>query len=107
MGIVAFLNAYFKQIRTGSASDPEDKDLRWILELLLNQVQIIYTVLTSTKVKFHYSGSLRFWLQGIVEYFLSIGLSYSVDYCVLLYFALWRVYAFVKYVCVCVCTSVS
>ncbi|KAM8730870.1 rotatin isoform 3-T3 [Acanthopagrus schlegelii] len=37
VGIVAFLNAYFKQIHTGSASDPEDKDLRWILELLLNQ----------------------------------------------------------------------
>ncbi|XP_070783994.1 rotatin [Enoplosus armatus] len=35
VGIVAFLNAYFKH--TESASDPEDKDLRWILELLLNQ----------------------------------------------------------------------
>ncbi|XP_044032478.1 rotatin [Siniperca chuatsi] len=35
VGIVAFLNAYFKY--TKSASDPEDKDLRWILELLLNQ----------------------------------------------------------------------
>ncbi|XP_035511921.1 rotatin [Morone saxatilis] len=37
VGIVAFLNAYFKQMHTESASDPEDKDLRWILELLLNQ----------------------------------------------------------------------
>ncbi|XP_031137959.1 rotatin isoform X3 [Sander lucioperca] len=37
VGIVAFLNAYFKQIHTETASDPEDKDLRWILELLLNQ----------------------------------------------------------------------
>ncbi|XP_076577654.1 rotatin [Chaetodon auriga] len=37
VGIVAFLNAYFKQIHTDSASDLEDKDLRWILELLLNQ----------------------------------------------------------------------
>ncbi|XP_034562939.1 rotatin isoform X2 [Notolabrus celidotus] len=37
VGIVAFLNAYFKQVHTESTSDPEDKDLRWILELLLNQ----------------------------------------------------------------------
>uniref|UniRef100_A0A8C2ZKS9 Rotatin n=1 Tax=Cyclopterus lumpus TaxID=8103 RepID=A0A8C2ZKS9_CYCLU len=37
VGIVAFLNAYFKQMHTDYASDPEDKDLRWILELLLNQ----------------------------------------------------------------------
>ncbi|KAL7373427.1 hypothetical protein ABVT39_006513 [Epinephelus coioides] len=37
VGIVAFLNAYFKQMHTESESDPEDKDLRWILELLLNQ----------------------------------------------------------------------
>ncbi|XP_061778049.1 rotatin isoform X2 [Nerophis ophidion] len=32
--VVAFLNAYFKHTR---ASDPEDKDLRWILQLLLNE----------------------------------------------------------------------
>uniref|UniRef100_A0A672JFT4 Rotatin n=1 Tax=Salarias fasciatus TaxID=181472 RepID=A0A672JFT4_SALFA len=37
VGIVAFLNAYFKQMHTEFVSDPEDKDLRWILELLLNQ----------------------------------------------------------------------
>ncbi|XP_055364222.1 rotatin [Betta splendens] len=37
VGIVAFLNAYFKQMHTESPPDPEDKDLRWILELLLNQ----------------------------------------------------------------------
>ncbi|XP_022599965.1 rotatin [Seriola dumerili] len=37
VGIVAFLNAYFRQMHTESASGPEDKDLRWILELLLNQ----------------------------------------------------------------------
>ncbi|KAM7369970.1 hypothetical protein PAMP_011257 [Pampus punctatissimus] len=37
VGIVAFLNAYFKQMLTESVSDPEDKDLRWILELLLNK----------------------------------------------------------------------
>ncbi|XP_074549511.1 rotatin isoform X3 [Halichoeres trimaculatus] len=37
VGIVAFLNAYFKQVHTESTSDPEDKDLHWILELLLNQ----------------------------------------------------------------------
>ncbi|XP_071341447.1 rotatin isoform X2 [Trachinotus anak] len=37
VGIVAFLNAYFRQMHTESASDPEDQDLRWILELLLNQ----------------------------------------------------------------------
>ncbi|KAI9523199.1 hypothetical protein NQZ68_029204 [Dissostichus eleginoides] len=35
VGIVAFLNAYFNP--SESASDPEDQDLRWILELLLNQ----------------------------------------------------------------------
>ncbi|XP_042255168.1 rotatin isoform X1 [Thunnus maccoyii] len=37
VGIVAFLNAYFKQMHTEAASDPEAKDLRWILELLLNK----------------------------------------------------------------------
>ncbi|XP_056220936.1 rotatin [Seriola aureovittata] len=37
VGIVAFLNAYFRQMHTESASGPEDKDLRWILELLLNK----------------------------------------------------------------------
>nr|XP_057915387.1 rotatin isoform X2 [Doryrhamphus excisus] len=35
--VVAFLNAYFKHTREHSASDPEDKDLRWMLELLLNE----------------------------------------------------------------------
>ncbi|XP_077480740.1 rotatin-like [Stigmatopora argus] len=34
--IVAFLNAYFKHGCT-HWSDPEDKDLRWMLELLLNE----------------------------------------------------------------------
>lgn len=43
VGIVAFLNAYFKQTYTESVCDPEDKDLRWILELLLNQVRITYS----------------------------------------------------------------
>uniref|UniRef100_A0A673ANH1 Rotatin n=1 Tax=Sphaeramia orbicularis TaxID=375764 RepID=A0A673ANH1_9TELE len=38
VGIVAFLNAYFRQVHTEFVSDQEDKDLRWILELLLNQV---------------------------------------------------------------------
>ncbi|XP_029979443.1 rotatin [Sphaeramia orbicularis] len=37
VGIVAFLNAYFRQVHTEFVSDQEDKDLRWILELLLNQ----------------------------------------------------------------------
>ncbi|XP_053198646.1 rotatin [Scomber japonicus] len=37
VGIVAFLNAFFKQKHTESISDPEDKDLLWILELLLNK----------------------------------------------------------------------
>ncbi|KAM9332619.1 LOW QUALITY PROTEIN: rotatin [Pholidichthys leucotaenia] len=37
VGIVAFLNAYFKQMHTEFVSDTEDKDLGWILELLLNQ----------------------------------------------------------------------
>ncbi|KAK5850243.1 hypothetical protein PBY51_014509 [Eleginops maclovinus] len=35
VGIVAFLNAYINPPE--SAPDPEDQDLRWILELLLNQ----------------------------------------------------------------------
>ncbi|KAG7267023.1 hypothetical protein CRUP_032119, partial [Coryphaenoides rupestris] len=38
--IVAFLNVYFKQnLRADSASETEDEDLRWILELLLNKGQ--------------------------------------------------------------------
>ncbi|KAM6900677.1 rotatin [Xenentodon cancila] len=37
VGIVTFLNAYFKQVHTEFVSDAEDRDLRWILELLLNQ----------------------------------------------------------------------
>ncbi|XP_041824205.1 rotatin [Melanotaenia boesemani] len=37
VGIVAFLNACFKQIHTEFVPDTEDRDLRWILELLLNQ----------------------------------------------------------------------
>lgn len=43
VGIIAFLNAYFTRIHTEFVADSEDKDLRWILELLLNQVHIIYT----------------------------------------------------------------
>ncbi|XP_061661495.1 rotatin isoform X2 [Syngnathoides biaculeatus] len=34
--VIAFLNAYFKHACT-YWSDPEDKDLRWMLELLLNE----------------------------------------------------------------------
>lgn len=49
VGIVAFLNAYFRQIHTESASTLEDRDLRWILELLLNQVQIINIFCTGSK----------------------------------------------------------
>uniref|UniRef100_A0A3B5LE88 Rotatin n=1 Tax=Xiphophorus couchianus TaxID=32473 RepID=A0A3B5LE88_9TELE len=37
VGIVTFLNAYFKQIPTEFTSDQRDQDLCWILELLLNQ----------------------------------------------------------------------
>uniref|UniRef100_A0A3Q4G585 Rotatin n=1 Tax=Neolamprologus brichardi TaxID=32507 RepID=A0A3Q4G585_NEOBR len=37
VGIIAFLNAYFTRIHTEFAADSEDKDLRWVLELLLNQ----------------------------------------------------------------------
>lgn len=40
VAIVKFLNSYFRDIHTEPASAPEDKDLRWILELLLNQVHI-------------------------------------------------------------------
>lgn len=42
VGIVAFLNAHFKQLQAESASDLEDEDLRWILELLLDQVTMIF-----------------------------------------------------------------
>lgn len=49
--VLAFLSAYFKQTHTESASDQRDKDLRWILELLLNQVQIIYTQFLLEKTK--------------------------------------------------------
>ncbi|XP_029698407.1 rotatin isoform X3 [Takifugu rubripes] len=37
VAIVKFLNACFRDIHIKPASAPEDKDLRWILELLLNQ----------------------------------------------------------------------
>lgn len=37
VGIIAFLNAYFTRIHTEFVADSEDKDLRWILGLLLNQ----------------------------------------------------------------------
>ncbi|XP_072306821.1 rotatin isoform X2 [Eucyclogobius newberryi] len=37
VAIVEFLNDYFKQAKPGSMSEQEDRDLRWILELLLNQ----------------------------------------------------------------------
>lgn len=59
VGIVAFLNAYFKH--TESASDPEDEDLRWILELLLNQVQILCTLWAHRKVKPHYNSPVKVW----------------------------------------------
>ncbi|XP_030612443.1 rotatin isoform X2 [Archocentrus centrarchus] len=37
VGIVVFLNAYFTRIHTEFVAHSEDKDLSWILELLLNQ----------------------------------------------------------------------
>ncbi|XP_049604680.1 rotatin [Syngnathus scovelli] len=37
--VVAFLNAYFKDARV-RCTDPEDKDLRWMLELLLNEESV-------------------------------------------------------------------
>uniref|UniRef100_A0A3B3DDZ0 Rotatin n=1 Tax=Oryzias melastigma TaxID=30732 RepID=A0A3B3DDZ0_ORYME len=37
VGIVTFLNAYFKRVHAEFVPDAEDRDLRWILELLLNQ----------------------------------------------------------------------
>uniref|UniRef100_A0A3B3DE61 Rotatin n=1 Tax=Oryzias melastigma TaxID=30732 RepID=A0A3B3DE61_ORYME len=40
VGIVTFLNAYFKRVHAEFVPDAEDRDLRWILELLLNQVHI-------------------------------------------------------------------
>nr|XP_054607097.1 rotatin isoform X3 [Nothobranchius furzeri] len=38
VGIVTLLNTYFKHIPTETVCEAEDGDLRWILELLLNQV---------------------------------------------------------------------
>lgn len=76
VGIVAFLNAYFKQMHTESATDPEDRDLRWILELLLKQVQIIYTLWTSREVKLHCKCPVRFGLKRIVV--TQIGIPHSV-----------------------------
>ncbi|XP_037550072.1 rotatin [Nematolebias whitei] len=37
VGIVTFLNVYFKQIPAEIVCEAEDRNLRWILELLLNQ----------------------------------------------------------------------
>uniref|UniRef100_A0A8C4I6X8 Rotatin n=1 Tax=Dicentrarchus labrax TaxID=13489 RepID=A0A8C4I6X8_DICLA len=51
VGIVAFLNAYFKQMHTESASDPEDEDLRWILELLLNQTESLLNLLLGVETQ--------------------------------------------------------
>lgn len=42
VGIVTFLNAYFKRVHAEFVPDEEDRDLRWILELLLNQVHILH-----------------------------------------------------------------
>ncbi|KAF6722858.1 Rotatin [Oryzias melastigma] len=39
VGIVTFLNAYFKRVHAEFVPDAEDRDLRWILELLLNQIK--------------------------------------------------------------------
>lgn len=54
-GIVAFLNAYFKQTDSVSdpASDPQDEDLRWTLELLLNQVQALKKTKNKTVWRVH------------------------------------------------------
>lgn len=69
VGIVTFLNAYFKQIPTELACEAEDRNLHWILELLLNQVPIIHTLWMSMKVKtFQHLCSfffLRLWLKRI------------------------------------------
>lgn len=67
VGIVAFLNAYFRQMHTESPSTPEDKDLRWILELLLNQVGKINTSCTSTSKSLLQRSLEGLWLEGIVE----------------------------------------
>lgn len=39
VAVVAFLNVYFSQEGAEAASAAEDRDLHWILELLLNQVR--------------------------------------------------------------------
>lgn len=40
VAVVAFLNSYFRQEGTEAASS-EDRDLHWMLELLLNQVRLM------------------------------------------------------------------
>lgn len=39
VAVVAFLNVYFREEGAVAASAAEDADLRWMLELLLNQVR--------------------------------------------------------------------
>lgn len=65
VGIVAFLNAYFRQMHTECPSTPEDKDLRWMLELLLNQVRIINTSCTSTSKSLLQCSWKVFGLKGL------------------------------------------
>lgn len=67
VGIVTFLNAYFKQVHTEFVSDAEDRDLRWILELLINQVHIICIFWTNMKVKPSALGHFflpKIWIQS-------------------------------------------
>ncbi|XP_068160422.1 rotatin isoform X2 [Antennarius striatus] len=45
VGIVAFVNSYFKQMHTDSTCESEDGDLRWILDLLLNQTESLLNLL--------------------------------------------------------------
>lgn len=41
VAVVAFLNVYFRMEGAEAASAAEDTDLRWMLELLLNQVRLM------------------------------------------------------------------
>uniref|UniRef100_A0A665VL78 Rotatin n=1 Tax=Echeneis naucrates TaxID=173247 RepID=A0A665VL78_ECHNA len=89
VGIVAFLNAYFRQTHTESASDPEDKDLCWILELLesgslLNLLLVVETQTSSQgpgeseELKNHVNQRLQRELTGFFKTLL-LCLAHTTD----------------------------
>uniref|UniRef100_A0A8C6NVL7 Rotatin n=1 Tax=Nothobranchius furzeri TaxID=105023 RepID=A0A8C6NVL7_NOTFU len=51
VGIVTLLNTYFKHIPTETVCEAEDGDLRWILELLLNQTAALLHLLLGVEAQ--------------------------------------------------------